>query len=365
MSNPRKAGTGKIRRKNDPNTATISLSDFMRIQNTIVPSNFDKIENDNRRAYDERIKKQSQARMRQWPDSIEMSKKNKLEARKEAFYRQEEEKRRIDEEEQKFQELEKQVVVDRANKMFFEGQDAVKSFHSKLLLADALKEREYQKEILLRKKEIEREIEEENLENLHKQIADYDKKEEDKRLEDQAKKNFRMNVVNQQLKDAKIKRIKEYQDRAIEGEVVKKRAREEVEEQKKREIEKQKNIDKMNREFVEANVELEKLKEKKRIKEQLEEKKIEEYAIKKQEMVDLRKRKEDEKFQEKQRQRQVLIDKQIEYLNNLKDKQDQILAKHIKEAEEKRNNELAEKLRKRNEFKVSYIILLILLIETN
>ena len=90
----------------------------------------------------------------------------------------------------------------------------------------------------------------------------------------------------------------------------------------------------------------------KRIKEQLEEKKIEEFAIKKQEMVDLRKRKEQEKFQEKQRQRQILIDKQIEYLNNLRNKQDEILEKQVKEAEDKRNLELAERQRKFNEFKV-------------
>ena len=49
-----------------------------------------------------------------------------------------------------------------------------------------------------------------------------------------------------------------------------------------------------NKELIEANEELEKLKEKRRIKEQLEEKKIEEFAIKKQEMVDLRKGKENQ-----------------------------------------------------------------------
>ncbi len=71
-------------------------------------------------------------------------------------------------------------------------------------------------------------------------------------------------------------------------------------------------------------------------------------------MIDLRKRKEEEKFNEKQRQRQIIIDKQVEYLRNLKNKQDDILKKHVQEAEEKRNNELAERDRKFREFKVRF-----------
>jgi hypothetical protein len=102
------------------------------------------------------------------------------------------------------------------------------------------------------------------------------------------------------------------------------------------------------------------LKEQRKALEILEEKKIEEFAIKKQEMIDLRKRKEEEKFNEKQRQRQIIIDKQVEYLRNLKNKQDDILKKHVQEAEEKRNNELAERDRKFREFKVRFC-----LIETN
>lgn len=165
----------------DRQTATITLSDFMRIQNQIVPSNFEKNEIDSRKAYDEKLKLQSHARMRQWPDSIELSKKNKLEERKQVFLKKEEEKRRIDEEERKFQELEKQVVVDRANKIFFESQDAVKSFNSKLLVADAIKEREYQKEIKQRKLEIEKEIDQNWERELYHQLIDYDRKEDKKR----------------------------------------------------------------------------------------------------------------------------------------------------------------------------------------
>lgn len=97
---------------------------------------------------------------------------------------------------------------------------------------------------------------------------------------------------------------------------------------------------------------MEKIRELKRQKEKEEEKRNEEFRIKKQQMVDLRARKEEEKFKEKQDQRQILIDKQIAYLTNLKNREDEILDKQVKEAETKQNNQMMEKKRKFDEFKV-------------
>lgn len=349
--------------KNAKNTDTtyLSLSDFKRIQDNIISNNQEDIYNIQRKEYDNKLKEQSKARMNQWSDSIEQSKKNNLEERKKKFIIKEEEKRRVDEEERKYQELEKKVIIDKANKFYFENQDAVKSFHSKLQLADALKEREYQKEIQKRKEEIDREIENDHLMNLGQKLIDYDRKEKEKNDENTQKKEYRMMVVAKQLKDAKIKKIKEYQERVVEGEIIKKRAKEEEKETKQKEKEKHERQIQMNKELKEANEELERMKEMKKLKDQIEEKKIEDYAIKKQEMIDFRKKKENEKFKEKQRQRQILIDKQIEYLKNLKDKQDEQLNKQVKEVEEKRNNELAEKQRKLNEFKVSEISIYIMI----
>lgn len=342
-------------------TTYLSLSDFKRIQDNIISNNQEDINNIQRKEYDNKLKEQSKARMNQWSDSIEQSKKNNLEERKRKFIIKEEEKRRVDEEERKYQELEKKVIIDKANKFYFENQDAVKSFHSKLQLADALKEREYQKEIQKRKEEIDREIENDHLMNLGQKLIDYDRKEKEKNDENTQKKEYRMMVVAKQLKDAKIKKIKEYQERVVEGEIIKKRAKEEEKETKQKEKEKHERQIQMNKELKEANEELERMKEMKKLKDQIEEKKIEEYAIKKQEMIDFRKKKENEKFKEKQRQRQILIDKQIEYLKNFKDKQDEQLNKQVKEVEEKRNNELAEKQRKLNEFKVSEISIYIMI----
>jgi hypothetical protein len=262
----------------------------------------------------------------------------------------------LDEEERKFQELQKELVIKRANKLLFDSQDAVKSFHSKLAIADAFKEREYQKEIKKQKEEIQKEIEEEHLQELNQRMIDYDRRELKEKQILEGKRAEQMDMVNSQLKESKIKKIKEYQDRVIEGEIIKKRAAEQVEEEKQKIRDNQVRIAKMNEEFVADNIKLEKLREEKKLKEAIEEKKIEDFAIKKEQLLDLRRRKEQEKFEEKQRLRQVLIDKQVEYLKNLKNREDEILAKHHKEAEAKRSNELAEKQKRFDGMRVSKFI---------
>lgn len=67
-------------------TATISLGDFMRIRNTIIPSISEEEEKKKKEAI---LKELSQHKVKQWPDSIEMAKKNKLEQKKKNFIEKE------------------------------------------------------------------------------------------------------------------------------------------------------------------------------------------------------------------------------------------------------------------------------------
>ena len=129
----------------------ITLSDFMRIQNEINPIN---AEYENRKAYEEKLKKLSQAKSKNWADSLEMKKKNEFELAKKRFLEDEERRRRIDEEEKKYLDTQNDIILQRAKQLLFEEQDPVKSFNSKLLYCDTLKERDYQKEITDRKKQI-------------------------------------------------------------------------------------------------------------------------------------------------------------------------------------------------------------------
>jgi len=251
-------------RSKKESASTISLSDLKRINNIIVPP---VKEEDERKFTDSVLKSSSQQRMRNWPDSIEMAKKNQQEARKKIFFEKEMEKRKIDEEERRYQEMQKKLVMERANKLLFEAQDPVKSFHSKLLYADVLKEREFQKEILDRKKEIEVIREQKWRDMEDEKIRDHDLKEQLKLQEDKIKRQNQMNIVNQQFTDYKIRKVKEYQDRVVEGEMIKQSARQAIEQEKLKEEErKQKAIEQQNQ-FKQANHELEKIKELKKLHE--------------------------------------------------------------------------------------------------
>ena len=121
----------------------ITLSDFMRIQNEINPIN---AEYENRKAYEEKLKKLSLAKSKNWADSLEMKKKSEFELAKKRFLEDEERRRRIDEEEKKYLDTQNDLIAQRAKQLLFEEQDPVKSFNSKLLYCDILKERDYQKD---------------------------------------------------------------------------------------------------------------------------------------------------------------------------------------------------------------------------
>jgi hypothetical protein len=329
-------------------TKIITMSDLTRIKNTIIPPIKDEEE---RKKYDQHLKTLSNTRAQQWSDSLEQGKKEKLETRKKLFIEKEEEKRRIDEEERKFQEMEKKLIIEKANKFMFDNQDPVKAFHSKMLFCDVIKERDFQNEIKQRKKEMQEEDELRWLQLQHKQIIDYDIKEQFRIESDHFKKQDQMNMINDQFNDFKVKKVKEYQDRVIEGEIIKAKARAAIEEEKHKDNERRNKAVEQKNEFIKSNIDLQKQKEINRLKELQEEKKINEFAVKKQQLQEMRKKKEEEKFKEKQAMRQKLIDKQIEYLSNLKNKEDEIITKQIKDTEDKKMKDEAEKKRRIDELK--------------
>ena len=157
----------------------IALSDFIRIQNSISPLNTEVIE---RQKYEDHLSMLSKNKSKNWNDSVEKKKKMEYEMAKRRFLADEERRRKIDEQERRYLEAKDNMIIQKAKEQLFNEQDAVKSFNSKLLYCDMLKEREYQRQIKMRKREINNIIE--------KQFFDMDKKilEEKDRIEDEKKK---------------------------------------------------------------------------------------------------------------------------------------------------------------------------------
>jgi hypothetical protein len=325
----------------------IALSDFIRIQNSISPLNTEIIERQN---YDNNLRMLSKNKSINWNDSVEQRKKMEYEMAKRRFLKEEERRRKIDEQERKYTQAKENMLIEKAREHLFNEQDAVKSFNSKLLFCDVLKEREYQKEINLRKKE--------RSDIIEKTFFDMDKKimeeknrieEEKKKVEDEKKKQ-RMKMLNDQMNEIKIRKIQEYEDNLVEGQILKMQIRRDLaQEQKEKEL-KEKKILEQKQIYMEENKKLMEEKEKIKMREIEEEKKIEEFAIKKDELNALRKQKEEEKMKKKLADRQKLIDKQIEYLQNLRNNENEILEKQVqmsnekKEKEEKQKNEKYEKM---------------------
>ena len=242
----------------------ITLSDFMRIQNEINPVNS---EYENRKAYNNKLKMLSQTKSKNWPDSIEMRKKNQFELSKKRFLDDEERRRLIDLEEKKFADAQNNMIIQRAKKMLFDEQDPVKTFNMKLMYCDMLKERDYQNEIKNRKKEINNIIEKQFFEMDKKKMEDYDKKEAEKAKKEEEKKKFRMKIINDQLQESKIKIIQDYQEKLVEGELMKLKMKRALEDEKKEKdlIEQRKK--EQRKQYIEANKKLLQYKEEQKKKE--------------------------------------------------------------------------------------------------
>ena len=316
-----------------PRTATINLSDFMRIQNEIIPSKNAIVE---RKNYDEKLKTASRAHILNFPDS---KVKNFNEKQKEKFLRDEMRKRQIDQIEREYQQREKNLVNMRAKKINFENQDDIKSFHSQLLVSDCLNERRFQQDIKRQKKEMEDNLNKRYHEMEIEKMREYDKNEELKKQKEEMKKRERMQIIDDQIKEMKFKRLQDYQEKEVEGVLMKAEIEKNLEEDKKKEEEIKKNQKFQMEEFVKANEALQKKKKEKIEKEKEEDRKIELYAMKKEKLEDLKKKVAKENFDRKQAERQKMIDAQIKNLAEIKQNQERILEKQVKEAEEKKEKE--------------------------
>ena len=330
----------------------ITLTDFMRIQNEINPIN---AEYENRKAYEKKLKKLSIAKAKNWKDSLEMKKKNEFEMAKKRFLNDELRRRQLDEEEKKYQNAQNDIIIQKARRQLFEEQDAVKSFNSKLLFCDTLKERDYQKEISDRKKQINEMMNKRFLENEKKKMDEYDKKIELKKILEEEKRKEIMDTMREQLQESKIKIIQDYQERMVEGRLMKINMQKALEEEKKLAELKEQRKKQMQKEYFEANERLKKEKKLKEEKELAEEKKIELFAIKKQQRDDLRKKVEDQKIKDKLDMHQKLIDLQLNNLMKIQKEKEEAFNRAI-EANSKQKDEKDEELERLNQQKKNKIL---------
>jgi len=326
------------------NAATITMSEFMRIKNSVnIPTNEDA---EARKLERKTMHEMAQASVKNWPNTLENLRKKKEDDKAKKLRDEEIRRREIDLKEAAFQDQQRRGAIERANEMLYQQLDQVKSFNSKMMLADVLEERDAQLKMNQRRKEILKGIDQEFVEIEKAQMTAYDEKERIKEEEFKQKKLHTANVIKDQWHESQLKKQRQAQEALVEGELIKRQAIENLEKDYQKELlRKQKAVD-MQREFVEMNEKVKKDKDLKKLKDAEEEKKIKDYAEQKERTANLMKQREEDRFNAKQEMRRKMIDKQYEILSNIKNMEEQRLERQVAEAEQKEKEKFEEKERK-------------------
>ncbi len=331
------------------NAATITMTEFMRIKNSANIATNDDAES--KKLQRKTLHAATQSKVKNWPNTIDTLRRKKEEDKVKKLRDEEIRHREIDAKEAAYQHQLRKSAVERANEVLYMQQDQVKSFNSKMMLADVLQERDAQLQLNGKKKEISKGIEENYVEMEKDQMADYDSKEKAKELKDQEKKRTNAEIIKDQWRESQLKRQRLAQESKVEGELVKKQVAEELEKDYQKELERKQRAVDAQHEFFESNERLQKTKDTVKQRDRDAERKTLEYAEEKERMSNLRRQKEDERFKAKQAIRQKMIDKQIDLLNSIQSAEEQRLEKQVAEAEQKAQHEFEEKERKMQEAK--------------
>lgn len=291
----------------------------------------------------EAIKNRSKEMVKDWGNTIKGQRQRKLEARKIREQKEEEERMQIDLEEARFQAQQRKEAIEKAKTQQYYQTDRVKSFHSALMLTEVLKEREAQLEL---KKLKEKANEGQDKEWLAKATREY----EEGIKTDQAKAANRIKAAKDNA-SFQLSQVREHmkqnnqdieQDR-LEGEELQKLAIQYHVEKDRLE-----NIRKAEKkQLLDEN--LQQIANKKTIKQlqnQQEDEEDEEcriFAAAKRKMMKLRAEKEKQIHDEKQKNLEKIREKLAAQMKQKFDDEDERIRNAVREAEEKRAKEEAEK----------------------
>lgn len=220
----------------------------------------------------------------------------------------------MDAEEEALKQQQRQQALETANRKMMQSLDQVKAFHTKMQLCDVLEERAAQVDLKKQREALDRGIEEGWLENDKLKMEEYDLRMQARAEEAARRKLETAKVLKTQLVETKHAHIRRIKEEMLEGELVKRKAKEELERDRLKEVERRKRQAKSREEFKLTNEELRRYNEGLRRKEAEEAKRQEAYALQKERLDQLKKDREEQRFREKQQVREKMIQRQAEYL---------------------------------------------------
>mmetsp|Transcript_34872 Transcript_34872/g.62719 ORF Transcript_34872/g.62719 Transcript_34872/m.62719 type:complete len:460 (-) Transcript_34872:166-1545(-) len=295
------------------------------------------------------LKKLSDERAQKWPNTLQAQRARKEKAKIERLEAEEAERVEIDRQEAELRAEQRRIQIERANNVIFNETDKVKAFHSKMLLSDVLRENENQ--IALKKQvDILKRAQEQAFVEQQRQALELAET-----LELQKMSETRKRALKQ--KDEQLDQLDHLRNRILaerardreEGQNLKLKAQEEVEESKRIESATRARARKLQEDSLRANDTL-KLFRQKEVEKSLEEDlAIESYAKKRAELMAERERREAEKRVQKELQRRKLQEAIENTLVSSRVKEEERFALDVEQAERRIALEEAERRKRQQE----------------
>ncbi|XP_052422203.1 cilia- and flagella- associated protein 210-like [Carassius gibelio] len=291
----------------------------------------------------EALHMRSREQVKHWTNTIAGQRQKKLEAKKFREAIEEEERKQIDIEEAKYQAQIRKEAIEKAKAQQYYQTDRVKGFHSALLLAEVLKEREAQVELKRMKQNARRDIDTDILAEIASREEQDIQHEQQKAIQRKQEQLATAESVKQQIKDHELKKEQERQEVKREAEEVERLRDLHLWEQsmnERRKQEEKRSVMKAHQDYL-TNRELMKAAEAQRHEE--EEEKRRQLTKHKEKVVKMRKEKQEEIFREIQRQRETIIQKLAVQKQKQISNEEEIIAKAVAEREAKQAREQREK----------------------
>ncbi|KAJ7345664.1 hypothetical protein JRQ81_001614 [Phrynocephalus forsythii] len=277
----------------------------------------------------------SQALVKNWTNTIAGMSQAKLKGKKVRQEREEEERRKVDIEEAKYQAQKRKEKIEEAKIQQYYQNERVKGFHRALLLTEVLKERDAQIEFKKKNKHLYRKKEEEIEHERQKAIQ----------MEEEKAKERHMKRL--QLSKDQLEQIKEHERLAELSRLEEKKEREEILElaklhqmemlKKEQEEHEQKFKHRLQHQAYVADQVILRAIEKQ--KQEEEDDKIRAHYKAKQAMAKLRKEKEEEMLRLMEDQRETITNRLLNYMKKKEEDVDERVAREVAETEEELEKE--------------------------
>lgn len=320
-------------------TLILSNKELERIKASILPPVED------RQAYDKKkeLKKKSEDRLKNWPNTLEALRLKKENFLKEREERAELERQEIDRQEAEIRRTMRLESISRANELLYDQTDKMKMLKGQRLYAEVIHTRHQQIDRKSKEKLKEYDVEKVYHERILEQVA---KGENDERLKEEKRKKQIEEIKitrKQQLEENKKRKEDEMNTSYEEGQKMKREAQlrlqEEMEEQKRKHTYSIEN----NMRMLKANNDL------KSVREELKAQEAAAALSREAEVESIEKRKKDMKalqqfhFEKKQETRMKMIERAIENLARQSNQEQTILNKQIADQKEKEDKAIANK----------------------